>query len=370
MRMLALVLAHLRRHQRRTLFGVLVLGFSVALMLAILATIRGTAGMVERVLAVDGHHLVLENKAENVLFGSVTSAQLAGLRALPQVQSAHPVLFGMVSTPGHPLIACFGLEPGDPRLARAKWIAGSATDFGRRKNGVWLGAQAAKFLDVALSEPVEIGRGQFIVAGIFEAENGLENGGVFLSLSAAQDFFRRDGVVSTVAVRLRNPAQGAAFEQAITELFPGLAAVEGGGFAQGEMSRRLQTAAGWAAGFLAFILGGLGVALTMVRSAQGHRRDFALLRVCGFSKRQIAGLMVGEASVIALAGLVLGFALGQGALAGLAMFPPFHGYIRAELSPSILSGTMITGLVATVAGAILPTYFAARAEPVEALRDE
>lgn len=187
--MLALVFAHLRRHQMRTLFGFLILGFCVATMLVILATIRGTAGMVDRAFAVDGHDLVFESKAVNVIFGSVTSAQLAGLRALPQIQSA----------PGHPVIACFGLEPGDPRLERAKWIAGSAGDFGRRKNGVWLGAQAAKFLAVALSEPVEIGRGKFIVAGIFEAENGLENGGVFLSLPAARDFFRRDGVASIAA---------------------------------------------------------------------------------------------------------------------------------------------------------------------------
>ncbi len=370
MRFLALVFVNLRRHKLRALIGVAGIGFGVAAMLTILAIIGGAIGMFERILAVDSHYLVFERNTSDLFFSSVTTKQIEGIRVLPQTEAAHPLLFGLVSAPGHPIITCFGLEAGNPRLTRAKWIAGDAADFGRKKNGIWLGARAAKFLDAAASETIGIGRGKFFVAGILETENGFEDGGVFFPLAAAQEFFHRDGVASVVAVQLRNPAQGDAFKQAVEEAYPGLIALENREFNQGYTQFRILRFTGWAVGLCAFLLGGLGVANTMLLSVFSRIREIAVLRVCGFSKGQVAGLIFGEAAVIAGFGLGFGFALGFGALAALQRVPQFHGYIQSAISPLLMGGIVATALSTALAGAIFPARFAARIQPAEALRYE
>src|SRR3954471_3548575 len=146
MHFLVLVLVNLRRHKLRALIGVAGISFGVAAMLTILSIVNGAIGMFERILAVDSHYLVFEKNVSDLFFSSVTGEQLAALRRMPQVESAQPLLFGLVSSPGHPVVTCFGLEAGNPRLTKASWRHGRPEDFGKTANGVWLGTRAAEFM--------------------------------------------------------------------------------------------------------------------------------------------------------------------------------------------------------------------------------
>lgn len=370
MRILSLVLINLRRHRLRALIGVAGIGFGVAAMLTILAIVTGAVGMFERILGEDSHYLVFEKNVSDLFFSSVTDAQVQELRVHPAVAAANPMLFGLVSSPGHPVITCFGVGADDPRLARAQWRAGRPEDFGVRTGEVFVGERAAEFLHATLGAEVGIGRGRFRVGGILKLANGFEDGGVFLPLRTAQEFFHREGVASVVAVRLRDRAAGAAFKAAVEAAHPGLIALENREFSQNYNSFRILHFTGWAVGLCAFGLGGLGVANTMLLSVFSRIREIAVLRVCGFSPRQVAALIFGEATVIAAAGLVLGFALGLGVLAVLQHAPQLHGYVQARIRPDIVAGIVATALVTAVAGAIYPARFAVRIQPAEALRYE
>lgn len=370
MRLLALVFVNLRRHRLRALIGVAGIGFGVAAMLTILAIVTGAIGMFERILATDSHYLVFERNVSDLFFSSVTDQQVADLRARPEVVAANPMLFGIVSAPGHPVITCFGLAADDPRLAKAEWRQGARADFGARAGEVFLGARAAEYLGAQRGDAIAIGRGQFRVGGVLKLENGFEDGGVFMPLAAAQAFFHRTGVASVVAVKLRDRDQGPAFKAAVEAAQPGLIALENREFSQNYNSFRILHFTAWAVGLCAFGLGGLGVANTMLLSVFSRIREIAVLRVCGFSEWQVAGLIFGEAVAIAAVGLGLGFALGLGLLAGLEHTPQFHGYVQATIQPAIVAGIIATALVTAVAGAIYPARYAARIQPAEALRYE
>ena len=370
MRFLSLIFTNLRRHRLRALIGVAGIGFGVAAMLAILAIVTGAIGMFERILSSDSHYLVFERNVSDLFFSSVTTEQVRDIRALPQVESAHPLLFGIVSAPGNPVVTCFGIEADDPRLARGEWRAGSRDAFGRADGEVYLGARAAEFLKAKLGETVSIGRGTFKVGGIFKNENGFEDGGVFLPLKDAQAFFHREGVASVVAVKLRDRSQGAAFKAAIEGAHAGVIALENREFSQSYNSFKILNFTAWAVGVCAFFLGGLGVANTMLLSVFGRIREIAVLRVCGFSERQVAALIFGEAALIAAAGLAAGFAIGLILLGVMERVPWFNGYVQARVEPLVVAGIVITALVTAVAGAIYPARFAARIQPAEALRYE
>ena len=370
MQFLSLILVNLRRHRLRALIGVAGIGFGVAAMLTILGIVNGAIGMFERILATDSHYLVLEKNVSDLFFSAVRDQDSAAIRALPNVATAQPLLFGIVSSPGFPVITCFGVAADDSRLERAEWIAGGRAEFGRHPGEIFLGSRAAEFLHAHLGDDVPIGATTLRVAGILKTENGFEDGGVFLPLAAAQDFFHRAGVCSVLAVKLRDRSAGDAFKRAVEAAHPGLIALENREFNQSYHSFRVMKMTAWAVGLCAFFLGGLVVANTMLLSVFSRIREIAVLRVCGFSELQVAALIFGEAVSVALAGLALGFALGAAVLATLPHIPLFQGYVQANVGLAVVAGIIVTAIVTAVCGAIYPARFASRIQPAEALRYE
>ena len=369
-RYLSLAFTNLRRHRLRALIGVAGIAFGVAAMLTILAVVHGAIGMFERILNTDSDYLVFERKVSDLFFSSVTPAQVAAVRARPEVAEARPMLFGIVSAEGHPVITCFGIEPGDARLAKAEWRAGSPKDFGTRTGEVFLGSRAAEFLQARAGGKVEIGRGLFTVGGIFRTENGFEDGGVFMPLPEAQAFFHRENAASIVAVKLRDSERGGDFKAAIEAAEPGIMALENREFSRSYNSFRILHVMAWATGSCAFVLGGLGVANTMLLSVFGRIREIAVLRVCGFSAGQVAALVMAESVVLAAAGLALGTGLGAAVLAVLARLPDLQGYLEARITPGLAAGVVATAFGTALAGAVYPAWYAARIQPAEALRYE
>jgi putative ABC transport system permease protein len=370
MQVLSLVFTNLRRHRWRALIGTAGIAFGVAAMLTILAIITGAIGMFQRILSSDSHYLVFERNVSDLFFSSVTREQVAAIRARPEVAAAHPVLFGVVSAPDHPVITCFGIEAGDPRLGKAEWRSGRREDFGARENEIFLGSRAAEFLKARGGDTVAIGRGNFRVGGVFKTENGFEDGGVFLPLAAAQEFFHRGEAASVVTVKLRDEKLGAAFKGGLEAAHGGVIALENREFNSTYNSFKILNFTGWAVGVCAFCLGGLGVANTMLLSVFTRIREIAVLRVCGFSGRQVAALIFGEAAAVAAVGVVAGFGIGFALLAILERVPQFQGYVQASLQPLVLGGIVVTAFVTAAGGAIYPARFASKIEPAEAMRYE
>ncbi|AOS46395.1 Lipoprotein-releasing system transmembrane protein LolE [Lacunisphaera limnophila] len=370
MRHLTLVFINLRRHRLRAAIGVAGIAFGVAAMLTILAIVTGAIGMFQRILSTDSHYLVFERNVSDLFFSSVTAEQVDLVRARPEVAEAHPMLFGIVTAAGHPVITCFGIEAADPRLARAEWLAGTREAFGRTEGEVFLGSRAAEFLQAKLGQELEIGRSRFRVGGIFRTENGFEDGGVFLPLATAQEFFHRGTAASVVAVKLRDQSRGAEFKQAVEAALPGVVALENREFSSGYSSFKILNLTAWAVGLCAFALGGLGVANTMLLSVFSRIREIAVLRVCGFSRPQVAALIFSEAVAVAALGIATGLILGFGLLAIVERVPQFQGYVQATVQPLVLVGIVVTALATAVLGAIYPARFASTIQPAEALRYE
>lgn len=365
-----LVLLNLRRHRVRAAIGAAGIAFGVAAMLSVLSVVLGAIGMFEKILSNDSQYLVFERNVSDLFFSSVRAEQLAAVRAMAAVRAANPVLFGIVSSPGYPVITCFGVEPDDPRVRKARWIEGSPEQWRECADSVVLGERAAGFLKARLGDEVEIGTGRFSVAGIIATANGFEDGGVFLELGRAQDFFQREDISSIIAVALQEGADGTLFAAEVARCFPGLIALENEEFRQGYSQFRILKSTGWAVGLCAFLLGGMGVANTMLLSVFSRTRELAVLQVCGFSKTQIGALILVEAAILALVGTAAGFAAGYGILEALKVLPRLQGYIQAVTDAWVWAAIFATAEITSIAGALYPAWYAMHIQPVEALRYE
>jgi len=366
---LRLIFTNLLRHRVRTLVSIAGIAFSVAAMLTVVTILQGAVAMFSGILSSDSELIVFERNVSDLFFSNVPDDTVAQIGGWPMVQHANPVLFGIVSSEDHPIITCFGVTSADARMRNATWLEGSRTNFAN-DDAVVLGERAAEFLNAKVGSQVQIGHGTFAVLGIIKTANGFEDGGVFMPLRTAQTFFHKQGVSSVATVKLRNKDDAAQFKRAVKEKYPNLVALEDDEFDRSYSQFKILTATAWAVGGCGLLLGGLGVANTMIMSVFTRIREIAILRVNGFSNWQIAAMIFGESALLSLAGAAAGLIIGFDALFGLKLVPALHGYVDPHLKFFVLLTVVALAFVTGAAGALYPAFYAIRLEAVEALRFE
>jgi len=125
-----------------------------------------------------------------------------------------------------------------------------------------------------------------------------------------------------------------------------------------------------AGGLAAGAVAGLG--LTLVASVRRRRRDFALLKTLGFTRRQLAGAVAWQSTVITAAGLVIGVPLGIAA--GRWLWLLFARELSAVPDPVIPAASIalaaLAALILANLVAAIPGRSAARTRAALALKSE
>lgn len=367
---LRLILTNLGRHRVRTAISIAGIAFSVAAMLTVVTILQGAVGMFSGLLATDSQVIVFERNVSDLFFSSVPNSAVQQIQHSSLVDHATPVLFGVVSSQDHPIITCFGVTPDDSRIRDAKWLSGDRAQFGRTPGQVVLGERAAEFLNAHAGSVVAIGHGSFTVLGVLRTSNGFEDGGVFMPLAEAQNFFHKPGSSSVITVKLKHEDDAVAFQREVKANYPGLIALKNKEFDSSYSQFKILKATAWAVGGCGLLLGGLGVANTMIMSVFTRIREIAILRVNGFSNGQIAGMIFGESGVVSLVGAVLGLVIGVGTIFTLKLIPALHGYVDARVQPVVVVAVVVLACLTGIAGALYPAFYAMRVRAVEALRFE
>ncbi len=124
---------------------------------------------------------------------------------------------------------------------------------------------------------------------------------------------------------------------------------------------------------VSLLVGGFIIFNTFRILISQRTRELALLRAVGAARRQVLGVVLGEAAVVGFVGGLLGLAVGIGLAIGLqAVF----GAIGLEISgglpvlPRTVAVTLVAGVAVTVAAATFPALRASRIAPVAAMRDD
>jgi putative ABC transport system permease protein len=162
---------------------------------------------------------------------------------------------------------------------------------------------------------------------------------------------------SQVLVHDRPGARPADVQRALARLdVPGLTVTDRAGYrAQTDKDLALNA---WANRVMATVLGGfaaVAAANTLVMTVLDRRREVALLRLTGTTRRQVLGMLRWEALLVAVAGLVLG-----GTIAWITLIPIARGTTGG--SPYVPPGTALA-----LAGGALALSWAATALPARAL---
>jgi putative ABC transport system permease protein len=234
--------------------------------------------------------------------------------------------------------------------------------------GNFKGVDLGQKFDLKKNRPVE-------VVGVFEAGGSSFESEAWVSLETARSSFGRDGLFSSVTVRLDSPASFDRFKatvetdkQLLLEAKREISYYE----EQSQGTSDFVGALGTVIAVFAAFGATLGAMNTMFAAVSQRKREVGTLRALGFSKFEILSSFVVESSVLAIAGGLFGLVCSL--LLTFVHVPVLNQQTWSEvmfsfsLEPQILLKSILAGAGMGIVGGLLPAFKAAGTSPIEAMR--
>ena len=233
-----------------------------------------------------------------------------------------------------------------------------------------------RFRGLDLGESFELRKGRRVrVVGLFEDGGSSFQSEVWCDIDAVRTAFGRDGLVSSVRVRLNSAGDYPAFEQEMrTNRQLGVSvAREPKYYADQSQGTSLFVKALGLIVAVFFSIGAMiGAMITMYSSIATRSREIGTLRALGFSRRQILTSFLFESVVLALIGGVVGAAASL--LMGFARIAILNFASWSEIvfefspTPRIIGTALAFAIGMGLVGGFFPAVRAARVKVLDALR--
>jgi putative ABC transport system permease protein len=241
--------------------------------------------------------------------------------------------------------------------------------IGKGLRGKYAGMDLEGSFELKKNRPVK-------VVGVFEAGGSSFESEVWADVDTCRSSFGRDGLVSSVTVRLDSASKFDAFKATMeSDKRLGLEALTEVDYYEKQSSGTalfIKIMGGVIVFFLS--LGAMiGALITMLAAVSQRQREVGTLRALGFSRFSILTSFILESAVLALVGGVLGV-LGALCMSFVKLsMMNFATWQEVTFSfdpnPNVIVGSLVFGAVMGVLGGAYPAIRAASVSPVDAMRD-
>jgi len=367
------VFKDLFRRKARTILTLLGIAIGVAAIVALGALAQGLkTGFVAMTRGSQADLVLSQAQSLSALVSSVEETVAGEVRALPEVAGVDGMLYTNALIDDSSYLIVFGYDPEGFAIDHFRIVEGQALAEARTLRGkpLILGRRAAQSMDVQVGDTFRITGSAFRVVGIYETGSGLEDGAAVLPLQEAQTLALQPHRVSVLYVKLKDPSKAGPLQVRLERRFPDLSVSTSAGFASQEPLFELLDGIAMAVAGLAVVIGGIGMTNTLFMSVFERTREIGVLRSLGWRRRQVLGLILGEALVLALLGGVAGSGLGVFALVAVSRSGSLLGLFGSQLTPGLFGRALVTVLALGLVGGAYPAWWASRLLPVEALQYE
>jgi putative ABC transport system permease protein len=213
------------------------------------------------------------------------------------------------------------------------------------------------------------------VVGIFEADGSAYESEVWVDREVLRQAYHREGIVSSVRVRLESPSKFEGFRAGVeNDKRLGLQALRETAFyeKQSEGVATFVSALGVGVAVFSAVGAMIGAMITMYGAVANRQREIGTLRALGFSRSSILVSFLLEAVILAVLGGVVGAAASMGM--GMVRFSMVNFSSWSEIvfsfdpTPAVLTKALVFALAMGLLGGLFPAVRAARTSPLKAIR--
>jgi putative ABC transport system permease protein len=374
---------NLLRRKGKAFFVLAGLVIGVSTVVGIISFVEATTSDINHKLEKYGANILIVPKTENLTLtygglslGGVSFemqeirqeelARVNSIKNARNIAALGPLVLGVANVDSHKVLVA-GVDFKVSGILKPWWqLQGKEPD----ENGVILGAEAARILNLGTGDHLQIKGRDFAVSGILLPTGSQDDQLVFTRLSTAQSLFDKDGRVSMAEVAaLCQDCPIEAMVKQISDAVPGAKVmaiqqvVKGRMEALGQFKKFSYGISG-----VILLIGSLVVLVTMMGSVRERTDEIGIFRAIGFRRRHIMEIVFVEAAIVSGLAGILGYLLGWGVTKAAVLFfiEGHSGFVPFNLE--LATGAFILALLLGLVSSAYPAIIASRLDPTEALR--
>jgi putative ABC transport system permease protein len=378
-----IALRNLRRRKARAAFVLAGLLIAVSTAVALISLVGAMNHDIQHKLEKYGANILIIPKTENLpltygglALGGVSFEmeeireadlkKVGSIKNAANVAAVGPMVLGVVKV-GNQRVLLAGVDFQAVKVLKPWWTVQGAPPG---PDGVLLGAEAARILDLPPGAGLNVGRRSLQVSGILAPTGSQDDHLVFTRLSTAQSILGKDGRVSMAEVAaLCNACPIQAMVGQIAAVIPGAKVMAIQQVVQG----RLETLGhfrkfSYGVSAVLVLVAALLVLVTMMGSVRERTGEIGIFRAVGFRRSHVIRIVLLEAVILSAVAGILGYLAGFGVTK--VAFPLLAGSSPAAVmfDPLLGAGAVALALATGLVSSAYPALLAARIDPNEALR--
>jgi putative ABC transport system permease protein len=362
----------------RTALTILGVGGSIAAFVAFLGLTNNLADTLKNTYKKRGTDLIVVEKGmADILTSTIDEVYAQKIRNIPGVDRVGAIAVDFQTFKARQYVLVYGWELGSYLFDEIK-ITGEKL---KNDNQVLVGAAASKKLNKKIGDKIKIKGAEFTVAGLFQSQTVLEDGGVIIALPKLQSLRKMPGKITMLNIGVRSSnAKGreykafkdevAAAQKLVQQAVPEIEVKNVDEFVEENTAISIALNFTWAISVVAFIIAVMGITNTMMTSILERSQEIGILIAMGWRKHRIMALIILESLVLGLMGGLFGILLGYGLMKLFTYTPQLGDVIQifydTGLMLKVIAGSIVLGLVA----GLYPAIRAISLNPLEVLRNE
>ena len=237
-------------------------------------------------------------------------------------------------------------------------------------DGVLLGAEAARVLNLKTGDRVNIKGQQFYVSGVLQPTGSQDDQLVFSRLLTAQSIFNKNGSVSMAEVAAL--CKDCPIEDMVSQISGALPGAKVMAIQQ-VVKGRMQTLAqfksfSYGISGVILLIGAMVVLVTMMGSVRERTDEIGIFRAIGFRKQHILKIVFLEAAIVSGLAGIIGYFVGLGASNVVVRFFNENHSGLVPFDIKLAAGALCIALIVGLIASAYPAFMASRLDPNEALR--